>query len=31
MEGERMKNGIPLVNDVVKDLTELADKFALKL
>jgi len=31
MEGERMKNGIPLVNEVVKDLTELADKFALKL
>jgi len=31
MEGERMKNGIPLVNEVVNDLTELANKFSLKL
>ena len=31
MQEERMKDGIPLVNDVVKDLTQLADKFALTL
>ncbi len=30
MEGERMKNGIPLVQEVVKDLTQLADKLSLK-
>ena len=29
MEGERMKNGIPLVNDVVNDLSTLATKFDL--
>ena len=29
MEGERMKNGIPLVADVVKDLSELATKLEL--
>jgi hypothetical protein len=29
MEGQRMLNGIPLVKDVVKDLTQLAEKFAL--
>ena len=29
MEGERMKNGIPLVVDVVRDLTDLASKFDL--
>ncbi len=29
MEGERMKNGIPLVTDVVKDLMGLADKLAI--
>ena len=29
MEGERMKNGIPLVNDVVNDLNILATKFDL--
>ena len=29
MEGERMKNGIPLVADVINDLTELATKFDL--
>ena len=31
MEGERMKSGIPLVDDVVKDLNQLANKFALTL
>jgi L-2-hydroxycarboxylate dehydrogenase (NAD+) len=31
MQEERMKEGIPLVNDVVKDLTQLAEKFALTL
>ena len=31
MQEERMKDGIPLVNDVVKDLTQLANKFALTL
>ena len=31
MEGERMKNGIPLVEEVVNDLSQLANKFALKL
>lgn len=31
MQEERMKVGIPLVNDVVKDLTQLADKLALTL
>jgi LDH2 family malate/lactate/ureidoglycolate dehydrogenase len=31
MEGVRMKLGIPLVNDVVKDLNELSDKFGMKL
>ncbi len=30
MEGERMKNGIPLMQEVVKDLTQLADKLSLK-
>jgi LDH2 family malate/lactate/ureidoglycolate dehydrogenase len=29
MEGERMKNGIPLVSDVVNDLISLGDKFDL--
>ena len=31
MQEERMKVGIPLVNEVVKDLTQLADKLALTL
>ena len=31
MEGERMKNGIPLVEEVVNDLSLLANKFTLKL
>ena len=29
MEGERMKTGIPLVADVVNDLTVLGNKFGL--
>jgi LDH2 family malate/lactate/ureidoglycolate dehydrogenase len=31
MEGTRMKDGIPLVVDVVNDLTQLAEKFNLNL
>jgi len=31
MEGERMKSGIPLVDDVVRDLNEVGNKFALTL
>jgi LDH2 family malate/lactate/ureidoglycolate dehydrogenase len=31
MEATRMKEGIPLVNDVVKDLETLATKFNLSI